>query len=113
MQDPEIPPEGEGEVDGGAVGVHLIIAAVAAAKAAIVIAQAALSIARRWITAIVRYWAMITATKPVAACAPALPRLINRQTPNRFPHGKTTVRASLHSSMICSSWPRSRRQHAR
>jgi hypothetical protein len=54
MQDPEIPPEVEGEADGGAVGVHLIIAAVAADKVAIVTTQAA-STARPWITATVRY----------------------------------------------------------
>ena len=53
MQDPEIPPEVEGEADGGAVGVRLIIAAVAADKDAIVITQAA-STAPPWITATVR-----------------------------------------------------------
>lgn len=55
MQDPEIPPEVEGEADGGAVGVRLIIAAVAADKVAIVTTQAAGSTARPWITATVRY----------------------------------------------------------
>src|ERR1700739_2065090 len=100
MQDPEIPPEVEGEADGGAVGVRLIIAAVAALTDAIVTIQGAASIARRWITVIVRCSAMITATKVVAACAQALPRHINRQTPNRFPPGKMPVRASLLSSLI-------------
>jgi hypothetical protein len=52
MQDPEIPPEVEGEADGGAVGVRLIIAAVAADKVAIVKTRAAASTAPPWITAI-------------------------------------------------------------
>ena len=80
MQDPEIPPEVEGEVDGGAVGVHLIIAAVAAAKAAIVITQAAVSIARRWITAIVRCSAMeiTTGTKAVGLARDSERRIIRR-----------------------------------
>src|SRR5215469_8757425 len=109
MQDPEIPPEVEGEADGGAVGVRRIIAAD---KVAIVTTQAE-STARPWITATVRYWAVTTDIKVVAACGQALPRLISRPIPNRFPPARTQLRASLLSSTICSSWPRSRRQHAR
>jgi hypothetical protein len=62
MQDPEIPPEVEGEEDGGAVGVRQIIA-VAADKAEIVKTQAVASTARPWITAIVPCWAMEMGTK--------------------------------------------------
>src|SRR5246127_412779 len=113
MQDPEIPPEVEGEADGGAVGVRLIIAAVAADKVAIVTTQAAASTARPWITATVRYWAVTTDIKVVAACGQVLPRLISRRIPNRFLPARTQLRASLLSSTICFSWPRSRRQHAR
>ena len=57
MQDPEIPPEVEGEEDGGAVGVRQITV-VAAVKAATGKTLVAVSIARPWITAIALRWAM-------------------------------------------------------
>src|ERR1700757_863972 len=113
MQDPEIPPEVEGEADGGAVGVRLIIAAVAADKVAIVTTQAAASTARPWITPTVRYWAVKTDIKVVAAFRQAVPRLIVRGMWDRFLRARTQLRAALLSSTICFSWPRSRRQHAR
>ena len=62
MQDPEIPPEVEGEEDGGAVGVRQII--VVADKGVIGKTQEAVFTARPWITAIVQCWAMAMGTNP-------------------------------------------------
>jgi len=112
MQDPEIPPEVEGEEDGGAVGVRKIIA-VAADKAVTGKIQAAVSIARPWITAIVLCWGMETGTNQPVAPGPVLLPAISNPILNRFQRGKMRRPESLLSSTICSSWPKSRKRRAR
>src|SRR5205814_10612218 len=100
MQDPEIPPEAEGEEDGGAVGVRPISAAVAADKAPIVKTQAAEFTARRWIRAIAPCWAMVTATNLAAALARALRRATSSPILNRCRRGRMRTHVSSLSSTI-------------
>src|ERR1700675_1783878 len=113
MQDREIPPVEEGEADGGAAGVHLIIVAVAQPNAAIARIREAASIALPWITVTERRSATITDTNPIAGCVRDLRLPTSRPTRNPCPPMGTRTPASLPSWTICFSWPKSRRQHAR
>src|SRR5215469_523301 len=116
MLDRDVPPAEEEETGGGAVVVHRITVAVAADK--IVIARTitirAASTPRPWITAIGLCLATAITTgirgrDPVRV----LEGHIVRPNRNRCLYGKTQAPASSPSSMICFSWPRSRRRHER
>src|SRR5579883_1118760 len=98
MQDLEIPPEEEGEADGGVAGVRPVIeAAVRDATARTPAASTALP----WTTAIAPCWATITAINR-AACARDFRPPTRRPIRNRSRRcAKTPIRASLPSSTTC------------
>src|SRR5215831_17275162 len=104
MQDPEIPPEAEGETGGAADVVHRITATAVAEvdRIAIVITLEA-CIRLLWTIVIERRWAMTTARNRAGWGARGLLPATRRSSPNRCRCGRTRHRGFLRLSTTCFS----------
>src|SRR5690242_10936801 len=115
MLDPDVPPEVEGDTDGG-VGVVLLAEAVQAVANQTVSAKpTAASIPPPWIIAIGRILAATTMGRAAADRDPVSAAHTSPRIRNLFPEllPKTWRPGSSRSSTTCSSWPRSRKPLAR
>src|SRR5277367_1265036 len=106
MLDPEIPPEAEGEADGGADVVHRI---ARGSPAVAIASNSAVSTALPWIIAIGARSAE-TKGRGGEVVVPAFLRPIHPSNPNRSRPTKMPIRVSLRSWMTYFSKPRFRRR---
>src|SRR6266852_1671262 len=102
MQDPDIPPQVEGNTNGAADGVRQDEARVARWAATAKSTRA--SLPPPWITATAPIWAWIMATAAADRDGPAFPRPTQWPIPSLCQlHERMQLRASSPSSQTCSS----------
>jgi|SRR5690242_11201032 hypothetical protein len=114
MLDPDVPPEVEGDTDGGAVAA-LLAEAVEVVNQTASAKPTAASTPLPWITVIVQIWAVLTMDRVVAAPDQGSVALISPLIRIRFPEllPRTWLPEFLPSLTTCSSWPKSRKPRAR
>src|SRR6266436_59179 len=101
MQDPDIPPQAEGDTNDAVDGVRQNEARVARWAATAKSIRAFLRL--RWITATAPIWAAAT-TATAGRDGPVFPRPTRWPILSRFPpHERMPLHASLRSSKTCSS----------
>src|SRR5678815_1872687 len=116
MLDPDVPPEVEGNTDGGAAAALLVADLVAEAQLPIANAKTmAASTPPPWTTAIEPISRVATTAPAAGAHGPASAAFTSQLTPILFPVLSTRIppRASLPSSMTYSSSRRSRKPPVR
>src|SRR5271157_1420924 len=102
MQDPDIPPQAEGDTNGGEDGVPRDEARAARWAASAESTRAFLPLP--WTTATVPTWATATATRVEDRAGPVFPHPIRCSTLSLYPlHERTRLRVSSPLLKTCSS----------